>query len=85
MDYELADGRERLMSSSSVARGAAEDAANGEQGQIAIMIPHVEIAVMIPCVVYRRLQEYLIAIQSSMKPEDLIANILEGYIRRLQM
>jgi len=58
------------MSSSSVAHGAAED------GQVAVMIPHV---------VYRRLQEYLIAVQSSMKPDDLIANILEGYIRRLQM
>lgn len=58
-----------------VARGASipEDPS---QGHIAVMIPYV---------LYRRLQEYLLAIQSSLKPEELIASILEGYIRRLQM
>jgi len=43
------------------------------------------ISVMIPCPTYRRILAYLAAIQSPLEPEELIASILEGWIRRLNL
>ena len=43
------------------------------------------IGVMIPYWMYRRIQIFLIAIKSSAKPDDYIAAILEGHIRRLNL
>ena len=51
-----------------VARGRVEDA----PGYIAVMISYVQ---------YRRVLEYLEAIQSPLKPDELIACVLEGWLR----
>jgi hypothetical protein len=58
-----------------VARGSsiADDAG---EGHISVMIPHPT---------YRRILAYLAAIQSPLEPEELIASILEGWVRRLNL
>lgn len=43
------------------------------------------ISVMIPYPTYRRILAYLAAIQSPLEPEELIASILEGWVRRLNL
>ena len=43
------------------------------------------IGVMVPYPTYRRILAYLVAIQSPLEPEDLIARILEGWVRRLNL
>jgi hypothetical protein len=43
------------------------------------------IGVMAPYPTYRRILAYLVAIQSPLEPEDLIASILEGWVRRLNL
>ena len=43
------------------------------------------ISVMIPYPTYRRILAYLVAIQSPLDPKELIASILEGWVRRLNL
>jgi hypothetical protein len=43
------------------------------------------ISVMIPYPTYRRILAYLEAISSSLKPDELIASILEGWVRKLNL
>lgn len=43
------------------------------------------ISVMIPCPTYRRILAYLTAIQSPLEPQELIASILEGWARKLNL
>ena len=61
----------------SVARGSAwgETVDRGE-GHIAVMIPYVH---------YRKVQAYLQAIGSPLKPDDLIVSVLEGWLGRLRL
>jgi hypothetical protein len=48
--------------------------------------PHdSHVSVMIPYPVYQQVLAYLEAINSSLKPDDLIASIVEGWARRLNM
>lgn len=51
------------------------------------MTPEISghISVMIPYPTYRRILAYLTAIQSPLEPEDLIASILEGWARGLNL
>ena len=64
-----------LVMDARVARGSfvAEDPG---EGHISVMIPHPT---------YRRILAYLAAIQSPLEPEELIASILEGWLRRLNL
>ena len=43
------------------------------------------ISVVIPYPTYRRILAYLEAISSSLKPDELIASILEGWVRKLNL
>ena len=43
------------------------------------------ISVTIPYPTYRRILAYLVAIQSPLDPEELIASILEGWVRNLNL
>jgi hypothetical protein len=43
------------------------------------------ISVTIPYPTYRRILAYLVAIQSPIDPEELIASILEGWVRKLNL
>jgi len=43
------------------------------------------ISVMVPYPTYRRILAYLAAIQSPLHPDELIASILEGWVRRLNL
>jgi hypothetical protein len=40
---------------------------------------------MIPYWIYRKAANFLIAIQSPVKPEDYVSAILEGHLRRLSV
>jgi len=58
------------------ARIAHGDRVDESEGHISVMIPHPT---------YRRILAYLAAIQSPLQPEELIASILEGWVRRLNL
>jgi len=68
---------------SSATRYIAMDARIAHGGRVDESEGHI--SVMIPCPTYRRILAYLAAIQSPLEPEELIASILEGWIRRLNL
>jgi len=56
-----------------IARGGSVDES---EGQVSVIIPYPT---------YRRILAYLAAIQSPLEPEELIASILEGWVRSLNL
>jgi len=64
------------LSDHTAARGASASGLADEDGHISVMIPYPT---------YRRILAYLTAIQSPLEPQDLIASILEGWVRNLNL